>query len=142
MQRLIEVAEKEGLAIEEQVPLPKGFYGLYYQEDGFQPVASLSREIYGRRKLERIVLAEEIGHYLTTSGNCLPRFFRDHSHRLSISRQEYKAQRKGGEILIRTDELLDAFTQGHDELWELAEYFNVPTEYMAFRFSTFRISGR
>lgn len=142
MKKLIEVAKKEGLAIEEQSPLPEGFYGLYYQEDGVRPVASISREIYGQRKLERIVLAEEIGHYLTTTGNCLPKYFKNHTHRLSISRQEYRAQRKGAEILISTDELLAAFTQGCDELWELAEYFHVPAEYMAFRFSTFRITGR
>ena len=77
MQKLYEVAEQEGVMVEEYAPLPAGFYGLYYNEENHFPVVSLSREIYGNRKLERSILAEELGHYLTTTDHCLPRFFKN-----------------------------------------------------------------
>jgi len=142
MQRLYEVANQEGLVIEEQAPLPEGFYGLYYSEEGYHPVASLSRSIYGQQKLERAVLAEEIGHHLTTTDHCLPKFFKDYTHRVSISRQEYRAARKGSQLLIYPDEILDAITHGIEEIWELAEHFDVPDEFMEFRLKVWQISGR
>ena len=142
MQRLYEVAEKEGLLIEEQAPLPEGFYGLYYNDDHCHPIASLSREIYGQRKLERIVLAEEIGHHLTTTTHCLPKMFQNYQHRLHISREEYRASRHGSAILITANELLGALAQGIDEIWDLAEHFNVPDDYMKFRLKIWEASGR
>ncbi len=142
MQKLYEVAEQEGVMVEEYAPLPAGFYGLYYNEENHFPVVSLSREIYGNRKLERSILAEELGHYLTTTDHCLPRFFKNYAHRLSISRQEYKAVRKGGQLLISANEILDAITNGLEEIWELAEHFNVTEEFMKLRIHVWTVSGK
>ena len=142
MQKLYEVAEKEGLTIEEFAPLPEGFYGLYYNEENHFPVASLSREIYGQTILERSVLAEEIGHYLTTSDHCLPKFFKNYTHRLSVSRQEYKAARRGGQLLISSIALLGAITTGLEEVWELAEHFGVTEDLMGIRLHSWMVSGR
>lgn len=142
MQRLIEVVYQEGLFIEEQASLPEGFYGLYYQEDDFYPVVSLSKEIYGQCRLENVVLAEEIGHHLTTTEYCLPKYFKNYSHRISITRQEYRAMRKGSQLLIYPEEILDAVSHGIEEIWELAEHFNVTDDFMAFRMAVWEKSGR
>ena len=142
MERLVEVATQEGLQIVENAPLPESFLGLYYQTEGYQPAIFLSKTIYGQRKLERIVLAEEIGHHLTSATHCLPKTFQNYQHRLHFSREEYQARRRGSKLLITADELLDALAQGLDEIWDLAEHFNVPDDYMKFRLKVWEASGR
>lgn len=142
MKKLFEVARQEGLAIEENAPLPEGFYGLYYSEENYNPVAILSKEIFGKRRLERVVLAEEIGHHLTTTCHCLPCYFEDYSHRLTISRQEYRALRKGAQILISPEEILDAISHGIEEPADLADYFEVTETFILLRLKVWEISGK
>ena len=142
MNRHIKVAHQVGLELELHASLPESFFGLYYQEEGFQPVASLSKEIQGRPVLQRVVLAEEIGHHLTTQSHSLPRFFSDYRDTLSVSRNEYRAMRRGGELLIYPEEILDALACGIEEPWDMADHFGVTEEFMHFRLSTWKISGK
>ena len=142
MERLIEVATQEGMQIVEHAPLPESYLGLYYQAEGYHPAAFLSETIYGQRKWERVVLAEELGHHLTTTTHSLPKYFKSFSQKVSISKTEYKASRKGSQILISANELLDAITSGLEEVWELAEHFNVPDDYMYFRLKVWEVSGK
>ena len=142
MERLIEVATKEGLQVQEYTPLPESYLGLYYCEDGYKPVAFLSQKIYGIRKLERVVLAEEVGHHLTTTDCKIPYYFENYQQRIKLGRSEYKALRKGSQILIYSEEILDAISHGIEEIWELAEHFHVTDDFMAFRLKVWQISGR
>jgi Domain of unknown function (DUF955). len=141
MERLIEVATREGLQIKEFTPLPESYLGLYYCEDGYLPVAFLSEKIYGQRKLERVVLAEEIGHHLTTFDHTIPYYFESYKQKLKLSKSEYKALRKGSQLLIYPEEILEAVAHGIEEVWELAEHFNVTDDFMAFRLKAWQVSG-
>jgi len=142
MERLIEVAMQEGIVIIENAPLPKSYLGLYVQEENYKPSASLSKSIYGQRKMERAVLAEEIGHYFTVVEHNVPRYFKKYSDQLKFSRQEYRAARKGAQLLIYPEEILEAVTHGLEEVWELAEHFDVPEEFMLLRLNVWKISGK
>jgi len=101
----------------------------------------LAKEIYGQRKLERCVLAEELGHHFTTPrGDYLPRKVMDYQVRLKISKVEYRAARWGALFLIPQDELDHALLNLKiDTLWDLAEHFDVTEEVMSFRLDLVRV---
>lgn len=73
---------------------------------------------------EKVVLAHEIGHCETGS------FYNIHSPFDLRERHEYKANKRSYQILIPHAELKAAVKKGLTEIWELAEYFDVPCEYM------------
>lgn len=107
---------------------------LYVREIGFSEAAAI--EYRGRyaifldpdcfRSLRNVkaVLAHEIGHCAT---GC--------THRLSspldlIGRHEYKANRWAFENCLPFPALQKAVREGFREPWELAEYFDLPEEFI------------
>lgn len=85
--------------------------------------------LYDSNKLEnsnekKQVLAEELGHYY---GDYTYKF---NSDLQSISKQEYKAKKWAYNILIPIEKLKLALKNGIRDLYSLAEYFDVTTEYM------------
>lgn len=143
MKKLIEIVHQEEIILERNSSLSKSFKGLYYQDPEFTPTIYLSSEIYGNNREERSILAEEIGHYYTTPiGNFLPNYMTDYRKQLTINAAETRAIRRGGRLLIETDELLDALTHGIEEVWELAEWFCVNEDFMKHRLDSWAASGR
>lgn len=69
-------------------------------------------------------LAHELGHCITGS------FYNKYSNCDIRARHEYKANKWAIKKLIPQDELEAAVNSGLTELWELAEYFNVPVSFM------------
>jgi len=86
-------------------------------------IAIDTRKIKTRAE-EKVVLAHEIGHCETGS------FYNIHSPFDLRERHEYKANKRSYQILIPHAELKAAVKKGLTEIWELAEYFDVPCEYM------------
>lgn len=86
-------------------------------------IAIDTRKIKTRAE-EKVVLAHEIGHCETGS------FYNIHSPFDRRERHEYKANKRSYQILIPHAELKAAVKKGLTEIWELAEYFDVPCEYM------------
>lgn len=86
-------------------------------------IAIDTRKIKTRAE-EKVVLAHEIGHCETGS------FYNIHSPFDLRERHEYKANKRSYQILIPYAELKAAVKKGLTEIWELAEYFDVPCEYM------------
>lgn len=68
--------------------------------------------------------AHELGHCITGS------FYNRYSRLDIISRHEYRADRWAIKKLVPEDELEQCFKQGITEIWELAEYFGIPEEFM------------
>lgn len=142
MQNLIEVANQEGIIIKENSSLPERLLGLYYSDSEMLPTIYLAKEIYGCPQLERCVFAEELGHYYTTPpGDYLPRYMDSYRRKLTINNIELKACRKGDRMLISKADLLDAITTGMEEIWELAEHFNVTEKTMKRRLDGWLASG-
>ena len=70
------------------------------------------------------VLAEELGHYETSSGDIL-----DYST-VNSRKQERKARLWAAERLIKFDDLIEASRQGIHNRYELAEFLNVTEEFL------------
>lgn len=70
------------------------------------------------------VLAEEIGHYLTTAGNILD---------LTVTnnrKQERKARIVAYDIQVRLSGIVDAFEAGCKNLYETAEFLDVTEDFL------------
>ena len=75
-------------------------------------------------KEKSCVLAEELGHYYTTSGNIL-----DQS-KVSNRKQEYKARLYGYNLKIGLMGIVRSYESGCRNLYEMAEYLDVTEEYL------------
>ena len=70
------------------------------------------------------VLAEEIGHYRTSSGNILDQ------NKAESRKQEYRARLYGYNLKIGLTGLISAYEAGCGNLYEMAEYLNATEEYL------------
>lgn len=71
---------------------------------------------------EKRKLAHEIGHCIRGA------FYNRHSKLDLISKHEYSADKWACENLLPKEDMLRAFELGYVEVWQLAEYFDVPEE--------------
>ena len=138
MQQLLEIAETENIAIEYK-RFKSAINGIYLHMPDCQPVIYLSLKLHSDYRLHRCVLAEELGHHFTSTGERTPKRHHSMQDRLSIDKCEYKALRWAAMQLIPENNLLDAVTSGVEELWELAEEFDVTEELMRFRMRLFGV---
>ena len=77
---------------------------------------------------ERQYLAHDIGHCVKGA------FYNPYSPFSLIEQQEYRANKWAINKLLPKDEMEEAMEQGYEELWELAEYFDVSEEMVKFAF--------
>ena len=115
-EQLLTAADQEGLLVKEQ-PLT-GHDGLIR-----------GRRIAIRKDIETqaeksCVLAEEIGHYRTSSGNIL-----DQS-KVENRKQEYRARLYGYHLKIGLIGLIRAYEARCRNRYEMAEYLDVTEEYL------------
>ena len=115
-EQLLTAADQEGLLVKEQ-PLT--------EHDG---LIRCSR-IANRKDIEThaensCVLAEEIGHYRTSSGNILDQ------NKVESRKQEYRARLYGYNLKIGLVGLIRAYEAGCGNLYEMAEYLDTTEEYL------------
>lgn len=70
------------------------------------------------------MLAEEIGHYRTSSGNILDQ------NKVESRKQEYRARLYGYNLKIGLAGLIRAYEAGCGNLYEMAEYLDATEEYL------------
>lgn len=70
------------------------------------------------------VLAEEIGHHCTSSGDIL-----DQTDIMNL-KQEYRARLYGYNLKVGLTGLISAYEEGCRNLYEMAEYLDVTEEYL------------
>ena len=70
------------------------------------------------------MLAEEIGHYRTSSGNILDQ------NKVESRKQEYRPRLYGYNLKIGLTGLISAYEAGCGNLYEMAEYLNATEEYL------------
>ena len=85
---------------------------------------AIDRKKIKTRAEEKVILAHEVGHCETGS------FYNIHSAFDVREKHEYRANKRSFQMLIPHEELLAAVDRGLTEIWELAEHFDVPCEYM------------
>lgn len=138
MQHLLAIAESENIAVEYK-RIKSSINGMYLHMPNCQPVIYLSLRLRSNRCLHRCVLAEELGHHFTSTGERIAKKHFSTQDRLSIDKCEYKALRWAANHLVPEDALLDVIRGGLCEVWELAEDFDVTEEMMKFRMRVFGV---
>ncbi|MCL2475451.1 MAG: ImmA/IrrE family metallo-endopeptidase [Chloroflexi bacterium] len=71
---------------------------------------------------QKEILAHEIGHWVTGG------FYTDTYDKTYKAKCEYRAMRKAVDLLVPYQDYKKALRSGVVELWELAEYFDVPED--------------
>ncbi|MCW6112155.1 ImmA/IrrE family metallo-endopeptidase [Clostridium sporogenes] len=115
--KLLYEAESQGVEVVEMKfrGKCKGLYG--------DNVIALNKNIETLKE-KRCILAEELGHHYTSSGNIL-----DNSN-ISNSKQEKRARNWGYEKLVGIIDIIDAFNAGTKNRYEMAEYLEVTEDFL------------
>lgn len=132
MESLLQLAEAENIAVEYS-KLRHPVRGFYWHPIDAYPIIGLSLKLHSDYRLHRCVLAEELGHHFTSSGERIAKKHHSLQDRLMIDKCEYKALRWAAKHLVPENDLLDAVSEGLYEIWELADHFSVTEDMMRFR---------
>lgn len=92
-------------------------------EDGSCHIA-IDKKQMNTNAQEKVVLSHEIGHCVTGS------FYNRYSQHDIKSRHENRANKKAAHLLVPLDKLINAIEEGYDNVWELAEYFEITETFM------------
>ena len=122
LQGLYRIAEEQNIAVD-HFPLKKREALALMDEGGDCYVAIDPLKIQSEND-ERNKLAHEMGHC------CTGAFYNQYSGYDCRQRHENKADKWALLRIIPVDELDDAIAAGCTELWELAERFSVPEQFM------------
>ena len=115
-EQLLTAADQEGLLVKEQ-PLT--------EHDGLIRGRRVAiRQKIDTQKEKSCVLAEELGHYYSSSGDIL-----DQS-KVENRKQEYRARLYGYNLKIGLTGLIRAYESGCKNLYEMAEYLDATEEYL------------
>lgn len=109
-EKLYEFADEAGICVETR-SFPSSLLGIYIKEPGLPPVIGLNKEILYDAKLHTCVLAEEMGHYYTTAGDCVSPCY-SFNDRVVLSKKERLAMKWAVNFLIPINELAQAFREG------------------------------
>lgn len=101
---LLNILEQKDIILD-YMPLKDSRNGFYINSDGTDMIV-MNPQVQHNQIAFRSTLAEEIGHYYTTVGDCTPYKDRDFQQQLKYEKAEYSAHRYAGELMISTDELL------------------------------------
>ena len=119
---LYKLAEKENITVD-NVPLKHSKAFSVMDDDGDCFVALDRRQCDSDRE-EKVMLAHELGHCIKGA------FYNRYSPLDCKSRHERRANVWMYRRLVSEDELHNAVMKGYVEIWELAEYFDLPQEIM------------
>ena len=115
-EQLLTAADQEGLLVKEQ-PLT--------EHDGLIRGSRIAiRKDIETQAEKSCVLAEEIGHYRTSSGNILDQ------NKVESRKQEYRARLYGYNLKIGLAGLSRAYEARCRNRYEMAEYLDVTEEYL------------
>ncbi len=78
------------------------------------------------------VLAEELGHYYTTTGNIL------NQDNIQNRKQELRARTWGYDLLINLDGIIDAYEYGCKNIYEMADFLEVTVEFLNEAIETYK----
>lgn len=120
MTELLELAEKEDISVD-YIPLPLN--GSMAIRDGaiYSIILDKGPSTWASQKVH---LAHELGHCMTGA------FYNVYAPLDIREQHETRANRWAYRALVPEEQLLAAVHQGMEEVWELAEYFDVPEEFL------------
>lgn len=105
------------LIIIDSEEIPNNYKGLYAHG-----IISIDKKLNYIEK--GCILAEEIGHHFTTTGNIIGQ------KNISDRKQEHRARNWGYEALVPLDKIVESYSSGYRTYHETAEFLNVTEEYL------------
>lgn len=128
MEGLLAICDREGISVQyEAITRSRRVLGLYFRTSDGLPVIVLDKGLPSRPRLERCVLAEEVGHHFTVPRGSLigAHFSTVDAPADTRSVDELRATRWAANFLLPADKLAEAVRQGLHRVDELADWFNV-----------------
>ena len=115
-EKLLSEAYENGITVKEK-PLQSSDGRIYNNRIAI-------RESIETTATKTCVLAEELGHYYTTVGNIIRQ---DNSNN---RKQERLARKWAYEKIVPIEYIHFAISDGHTEIWDMAEYLDVDEEFL------------
>lgn len=132
-EKLDEIILRENI-IKKFAALPEKTLG-YYSFDGTYRIILLNKNIKTNAKIYRAVLAEEIGHYITTVGDITPTCHTNYEYKLIIDKKELAAIKWAIDFLVPTEELLEVIRlKCIQNIYDLADMFYVTEDLLLKKF--------
>jgi Zn-dependent peptidase ImmA (M78 family) len=129
---LFEIAAENNISIE-YVNFPDNIQGLYFKDEGIDPVIGINNKIISDPSLFTCVLAEELGHHFTTVGDCAAEYY-SYSDRLIVNKKETLALKWATELLMPLNEIVQAVKDKITDFHEIASYLQVTEQFLLKRF--------
>lgn len=124
LEKLYQYCADRGIVIENH-SIHSSLSGLFLKIDDCPPVIILNPELESDRDKLIEVLAEEIGHYETTSGNFTRKLSR-YSDKIELTKVEEKAVRWACDFLVSDEDVLDYLSQSI-EPYEICQMLDIPS---------------
>ncbi|MGU8467684.1 ImmA/IrrE family metallo-endopeptidase [Clostridium perfringens] len=106
--------------------------GIYFKVSGMNPIIGIHKNLLTDTKIYISVLAEELGHHFTSSGNLTSECI-TYSDKLNISKQEKRARIWASNFLISDNEIIGAILQNINTIYGLSLHFNVTEEIIKYK---------
>lgn len=123
MDKVINILEKENI---EHEWIELQYFAVLYIKIKDKDVIVLNNNLKNQREI-KLNLIHELGHFFTGT---------IYTHKMSslfIDKCEYKALKCATTFLMPKEKVAEVIKNGITEIWELAEYFDVPEEWLVFR---------
>ncbi|SCI82442.1 Domain of uncharacterised function (DUF955) [uncultured Clostridium sp.] len=127
LEKLFNLAEKEGIGIYYKDLKSLGFLGLYIECYESPSMILLDDSLKSDYKKTYKVLLEELGHHYTSCGDsisCVDTYL----EKLKINKCEIKAERWLCHYLISSDDLINAINKYPTSVEDICDYLNVDIE--------------
>ena len=131
---LYKIIDNENIILEE-VNFKNNIEGIYFKVPELNPTIGINKSIVGNSKKYISVLAEELGHHFTTTGDLTAECI-TYSEKLMKNKEEFKARRWASDFLIVDCELQAALQYPVNNLDTLSDYFNVSIEILQMKILT------
>lgn len=108
IEEMYKLIEEENIILDITDKLPDDVDGIYIKDSSSYPIIGINKRIEPYNKKYKMILAEELGHHFTSTGDSSV-MFNSYSQRINLSRGENKALRWATEFLLPLDEIKEAF---------------------------------
>lgn len=114
--------------------LPKRIKALFYSEPNIPAHIAINKHQINTAAQETCLMAEELGHYYTSSGNLLT----GDIDKTIIGKQEEQARRWAVKRIASLKDFVSAFEDGCRTKEELADYLNITGEFLSWSINYYK----
>lgn len=132
---IFKIIDKENIILEETNLNHTYLKGIYFKVPEIPPTIGVKRSIVSYSFIYISVLAEELGHHFTTSGNLLDDC-NNYIEELQKNKKEKKAKLWAADYLISDSEFVQALYDCISTPYDMCEHFNVTDEILRYKITS------